>query len=1703
MSGDGELSDRSSVASGALSADDESQSNSQHSEIADNGQQVLRRSDRDKKLSVKAKESKTIELFALLVKEIDKHSDVNEKFVDSLFRVSSSEIESFIEDFDKQVHAITVIYNDLKSINDDVVEREHEDLFSQYMEDIRVVREQINQHEKEEERRLMEEERALEEARAKLEEDMRLYQEKRQRRLQKYKQHSTNPATTSMEEPDKAVEVNLPTTEATVDVPTRSTPMVLDSIPATSSRSQSHQHPGSEEIIDLGQSSIASDSPKANANWMRYFTDNLVGSVGKVKSTKSVEPSIFSGDMLEFADWEVDFDSFVDNEGLTEKEALRFLKKFVSDDAKRCIDGYFITNTAEAYREARSKLKGRYGNRHNIARTFRKKLTDWPPMKGRDGINLRAFGDLLSHICSAMKSTPGLYILNDCEENEKLTSKLPDAQQMSWARRVAKVQEEEFRYPNFQEFTDFVVGEAQVLLLPIVQNRPGREQNKRAGHHVKNFQAGAEASTPQRSKMFCFSCNKDNHYTAECSTLLRKPYKERVDFVRNQQLCFACLKKNHQSKDCRRKANCNTCNKSHPTVLHNADWKGMAAKKDEEGKAQSRRKENSSAESTKQTSKPEESKIEKTETTSKNEANVHSITSKRQMYSMIVPVYVSAVDGGKEKLIYAMLDTQSDASFITTPVASMIEAKGKEEDLTLCTMNGEITKKTNKFTNLKIRGYMTDNETVLQAYEQESIKYNREQIPTDLRCKKLAHLRKIAQDLPPMLDIPVGMLIGVDCPEALTPYNSIPGKPGETFAVLTMFGWTLCGGRNFDLGTETRFSHKTDTELFTMIGQEFSDTGGTPVSQNDLTFTKTLTDGVTQEEDGTYVMPLPFKKEPLLPFNRAQAEKRLEQLKKKLTSDSEYKEEYFNFMNELFKNGHAEEVIESTHSKDKKCWYIPHFGVRHPRKRKLRVVFDASATYNNQSLNDLLLPGPPHINDLLGILCRFRKEPIALTCDVEKMFYNFKVSPEHRDFLRFLWYDSEMNEMKTYRMTVHLFGATSSPGVATFGLRKLAKDHAEISPTASEFLLRDFYVDDGITSVDNIDTAKQLVKDARLICGKGNLRLHKFVCNRPEVLDDLPQSERAVQSDIFADTIPTHRTLGVEWCLASDSLKFTSNLQAKPYTKKGVLSTIAQMYDPIGLISPFALRGKNILQETCREKLPWNESLSDDLAAKWTNWLTQLQDVHKLEIKRCLKPDNFGEIVTSEIHHFSDASDQGYGACSYLRLVNAKNQVYCSLLLSKSRVAPLKKITIARMELQAAIVATKLSKKLQEELKMHIDKEHFWCDSKIVLGYISNEARRFHTYVANRVQQIRNASEPDQWHCVPTMINPADLASRGATITELLDSRWFQGPQFLWEPTVNAELLKTVKPTLDPTDPEVKTAAKVMKTTTIETLNLKSFSDWNKLVKAVTIAKLICRHKQWRRHSYTATDLEETELALIKMDQERYFNKEIQSLKNGEEVSKKSDISRLTPFLDEAGILRIGSRAVKSSTLTINEKKPAIVAKGSHLAKLLVASFHQKVKHQGRLFTQAALRQAGYWVINAHTLIRSHLQKCVTCRLLRGKHAMQQMGQLPTERVEPSPPFTHVGVDTFGPFVVKERRSELKRWCLVFTCMYSRAVHIEVVNDLTTDAFLKALKRLQSIRGPVKTIFSDAGTNFMGAKSFIDKELLQVTQLELKQKLCI
>ena len=430
--------------------------------------------------------------------------------------------------------------------------------------------------------------------------------------------------------------------------------------------------------------------------------------------------------------------------------------------------------------------------------------------------------------------------------------------------------------------------------------------------------------------------------------------------------------------------------------------------------------------------------------------------------------------------------------------------------------------------------------------------------------------------------------------------------------------------------------------------------------------------------------------------------------------------------------------------------------------------------------------------------------------DIDAMFYQVRVPEGQQDFLRFLWWpDGDLTQdLDEYQMNVHLFSAVSSPSCSNFALLRAADDAEKIvGAEAADVLRKNFYVDDCLRSEETEDAAVDRIRGVCYACAHGGFNLAKFVSNSKSVLESIPKEARAkeVKSlELGNDYYPVERALGVRWAIESDMFGFRIVIKDQPPTPRGILSTISSVYDPLG-IAPFLLVGKKILQDLCSTKLSWDDEIGEEFRVRWENWRSQLPALEQFSMERCCKPVNFGTVVSRQIHSFSDACATGYGQVSYLRMENERGDIHCAFLMGKARVASVRIMTIPRLELTAATVSVRVGEMIARELDEPVESKLYWTDSTAVLNYIRNEKKRFHVFVANRVQTIRDATNPLQWRYVETKHYPADDASRGRNGPELTKQRrWITGPKFLWLPDSQWPQLPCGPNVISVDDPEVK-----------------------------------------------------------------------------------------------------------------------------------------------------------------------------------------------------------------------------------------------------------------------------------------------------------
>ena len=308
-------------------------------------------------------------------------------------------------------------------------------------------------------------------------------------------------------------------------------------------------------------------------------------------------------------------------------------------------------------------------------------------------------------------------------------------------------------------------------------------------------------------------------------------------------------------------------------------------------------------------------------------------------------------------------------------------------------------------------------------------------------------------------------------------------------------------------------------------------------------------------------------------------------------------------------------------------------------------------------------------------------------------------------------------------MCTHIFGGTSSPSCSNFVLKKVATDNSDkFAQEAAETLLRNFSVDDLLKSTKSAEEVVSVIKNVVQMCAAAGFRLTKFTSNHPDVLSAIPEEDGKVGvkvQDLLTGRVPEERALDVLWNTDNDSLCFNINIMEKPLTRRGLLVMLRSIYHPLGLVSPFLLKGRKTIQELCKDSFQWDHPIPENIKQQWLKWKSNLGKLNSIKISRCFKPKNF-DIKGYSLHPFSDASDIGYWQASYLRMVNEDGKVHCCLLIGKSRVTPMKFVSVPQLGLTAAVLSVKISQQLKQELDIEEDisevEEFFWADSQEVLN---------------------------------------------------------------------------------------------------------------------------------------------------------------------------------------------------------------------------------------------------------------------------------------------------------------------------------------------------------------------------------------------------
>ena len=1400
----------------------------------------------------------------------------------------------------------------------------------------------------------------------------------------------------------------------------------------------------------------------------------------------------FDGNPLNFHMFLNVFDSCIHAANISDAAKLNRLFEVCKEKPLRLIKACALMPPDQGYKQARKMLIERFGDDYEITEAHIKKIVAGPSVKSNNVASLQEFCDDVRSCTETLKAMGKISEVDTRSRLVKLVERLPFHLQNRWRREAVSERERSGTYPGIESFVKFLDDVTRELSDPVfgIKESTAPNPNRRVPNRNASFAVNVTPNTEnkttdkvqssERRPAKCSVCAQD-HPVYMCADFKKMPANERVKLASEKHLCYNCLKfGKHSAKECKSERVCNFhgCKLKHSYLLHDALTKTDAA--------------------------PENQEKQKATSSSENTVKSFAVGSEYASKSKIaLPIIQVQVHSPTSTInTYALLDPGSNQTFCSSELIEKLSVKGDRQTLSVNTIRGDDNIEAT-VVNLQVSGPDTESEiqsplSLVTVLAVDEFPHLMSSITIKEEIQKYDHLRDLPA--PTTVNNDVTLLIGQDNPHILAPLEVRRGSNKEPYAVKTALGWTINGPVDSKKNHQKNcFFLQNDTESLQQATEQFwkIDSYGSDkqslLSQNDEKVLKDWEENVYMK-DNHYHLSIPFKEtDPQLPDNKPLAEKRLEYLGKRLKKDDRQLQRYKEEIDALIEKTYAEKVTDTENTVGQ-TWYIPHHAVFNINKpEKLRVVFDCSATYKNVSLNKSIHQGPDLTNSLIGVLLRFRENEYAIMSDVQAMFHQVAVPEKQRDALRFLWWqDGDPNKTtEVYRMTRHIFGGIWCSSAATYALKKTATDNSNsFSANVLQAAERSFYVDDMLHSVASEAEAVEVATGMMELCKKGGFNLTKWMSNSKAVLEVLPGEKLAkcIQNlDIRQSTLPNERALGLEWNTDEDVFRIRVKTKDPVLTKRGLLSYISSVYDPLGFVCPYVLKAKLLFQEETRRKTDWDEDLQETTIKEFERWLSELPLLTKLSIKRHMLPVVLHKnLVTLQLHHFADASTKAYGTASYIRAEDNNGNVHISFIFGKSRLAPIKAVTVPRLELMAAVVAVNIDEMLKRELNVAVT-SFFWSDSMAVLGYIRNAEKKFDVFVNNRLSRIHELTESHQWRYVPTNINPADDASRGLKSTDI-SRRWLKGPEFLalkqedWPPEpTKLDDVCCANIVADEVLP-VKVERKIPESI----INLMArYSSYYKQRRAVAwLLKFIDFIKQKRKLSIeerniSVTDLQNAEKAIIRCEQRRAYGEEITHLKKQRCVPKNSSLYKLEPYIDDNGVIRIGGRLKHASPDVA--KNQVLLPPNCQTATNIVRELHAvHTKHAGAEYVLSLLRQK-FWLPKARSRIRLLLHKCIVCKILFATPKNQRMADLPPDRLAAhTRPFANTGVDCFGPFLVKRGRSQEKRYGCIFTCLVTRAIHIEVLSSLEADSFINGIMRFASRRGFPDMIRSDNGTNFVG-----------------------
>ncbi|XP_052749871.1 uncharacterized protein LOC128200456 [Galleria mellonella] len=1048
-----------------------------------------------------------------------------------------------------------------------------------------------------------------------------------------------------------------------------------------------------------------------------------------------------------------------------------------------------------------------------------------------------------------------------------------------------------------------------------------------------SFVSTRKYSTSDRPMRQCALCG-NMHSLYACIKFLNLPVQERIKFINEKKLCCNCLRSGHSVLECNF-GPCKQCQKKHNSLLHNESVYIASTPVSPV----------TSAHNSQSADKGQVSVVSHAMNFINHAQSSNDKEPSISLSQVLLSTALEVMDNNnKYHTARALLDSGSQNCFVSSKLCEFLNVSIIQSTIHISGV-GHTVSQSNKLCDINMRSKTNEYNT--------STRIKCFILPCITSSLPSTHIDSATLSIPddicladPTFNSPsaIDLLIGADVFWDLLDEGRLR-LPSGPYLQKSKLGWLLSGPLlipNNNLHSnkviQCNFAQMSSLDIQLRKFWELEEVSGSKnlLTEDERQCEESFINTTKRDSNGRFAVRIPLKESAdALGDSYEKAKSRFLSLERKLNKSPKYKEMYVNFMREYINLNHMTPIKEYTQP----CYFLPHHGVfrEHSITTKLRVVFDASATTTtNKSLNDIQRIGPPLQNDIFSILLRFRSYKYVACADVEKMYRQILIQNDQRTLQLILWRENSTDELVVYQLNTVTYGTASAPYLSMRCLRQLAYETTD--DVIARVIIEDFFVDDLITGDDDPVILSNICENVSTVLKSGCFPLRKWTFNHDVNIK--------TSKELAIGEYCQNKTLGLGWQVDKDELHFTTSLENKPIiTKRTIMSIISQIYDPLGLLSPTIIIAKIMLQKLWLLKIDWDDVVPIDIECQWNQFLNTLSHLPELRIPRYVMSE---DKQTCELHIFTDASQDAYGACAYIRTYNSDSDlpITIKLLCAKSKIAPVKTVcTIPRLELCGALLGARLYHKIINSLRLTFTRIIFWTDSTIVIGWLRMSPYNLKTFVQNRVSQINELTGDAVWLHIDGKSNPADIVSRGLTLNKLKHNElWWHGPLFLRD----RNLTYSNNIFIDQTQlPEVKTQHISMVCNELnynnELVDFNRFSSFNRLRRAgAYVLRFVNNIRVSKLHRtvgpLSTNELNASVIMLTQLAQSQSFSEEYSDLVKRSVVKAKRLIG-LNIFVDENKLIRVGGRLRNSPHFDNDKKHPVLLCNPNDLQALTPAHF--------------------------------------------------------------------------------------------------------------------------------------------------------------------